>query len=198
VNSDGQVYFDNTEAFPVADIERLVAAQQEAKHNRLAALVAEADVKRASAHDSRVKWDDRFLEIAAQVSTWSKDPSTKCGAVIVRPDRTIVSTGYNGFPKGCDDSEEFYADRELKLARVVHAELNAILHAREPLQGYTMYTYPPGWGPSCDRCTAHIIQAGITRVVHRRDESEFARRWKESAERGLQMFEEAGVEVIHA
>lgn len=141
-------------------------------------------------------WDYRFLSMAGLVASWSKDPSTKCGAVVVRPDRTIVSTGYNGFPKGCDDNPEFYADRELKLARVVHAELNAILHAREPLNGYTMYTHPPGFGPSCDRCSAHIIQSGITRVVHVRDDSDFASRWKEPAERGLQMYEEAGVEVV--
>lgn len=143
------------------------------------------------------KWDDRFLSLAELVASWSKDPSTKCGSVIVRPDRTIASVGYNGFPRGCDDSDEFYADRDLKLSRVVHAELNAILNAREPLHGYTMYNHPAGWGPSCDRCSAHIIQAGIARVVHRRDTSDFASRWKEPAERGLRMYEEAGVEVVH-
>jgi dCMP deaminase len=142
------------------------------------------------------KWDDRFLEMAALVASWSKDPSTQCGAVIVRPDRTVASVGFNGFPKGCSDDDEFYANRDLKLARVVHAELNAILHAQESLVGYTMYTYPPGFGPSCDRCTAHIIQSGITRVVHYQDTSEFASRWKEPAERGLQMYSEAGVEVV--
>lgn len=143
------------------------------------------------------KWDMRFLEMAELVSLWSKDPSTKCGAVIVRPDRTVCSVGFNGFPKGCDDDPEIYENRELKYARVVHAELNAILHAREPLHGYTIYTYPPGYGPSCDRCSSHIIQAGIKRVVHIQDTSEFASRWKDAAEIGLKMYEEAGVEVIH-
>lgn len=143
------------------------------------------------------KWDDRFLKMAELVASWSKDPSTKCGAVIVRPDKTIASTGFNGFPKGCDDSSEIYADRDLKLSRVVHAEQNALLHAREDLTGYTMYTWPPGFGPSCDRCTAHIIQAGIAKVVYKPDSSaEFASRWKEAVERGLQMYEEAGVEVV--
>lgn len=143
------------------------------------------------------KWDHRFLALAELVASWSKDPSTKCGAVIVRPDRTIVSAGYNGFPKLCSDEPELYADREQKLGRVVHAEVNAVLHAREPLNGYTMYTHPAGWGPSCDRCTSVIIQSGITRVVHKLDDSLFASRWKEPAERGLQMYEEAGVEVVH-
>lgn len=142
------------------------------------------------------KWDRRFLELASLVASWSKDPSTKCGAVIVRPDLSIASTGYNGFPRGTSDDEEVYANRELKYSRVVHAELNAIVQAREPLQGYTIYTYPPGYGPSCDRCSAHIIQAGITRVVHQIDTSEFAMRWKEATERGLDMYREAGVEVV--
>lgn len=142
------------------------------------------------------KWDARFLDMAGLVSSWSKDPSTKCGAVIVRPDRTVASVGFNGFPKGCDDDPEIYAERELKYSRVVHAEMNALLHAREPLDGYTMYTVPKGFGPSCDRCSAHIIQAGISRVVHYGvEDDDFASRWKEACERGLQMYEEAGVEV---
>lgn len=141
-------------------------------------------------------WDHYFLGMAEYIASASKDPSTKCGAVIVRPDRTIVSTGFNGFPKGCDDDPEIYANREEKYARVVHAELNAILHAREPLHGYTMYTYPPGINGSCDRCTVHIIQAGITRLVHiYDDQSEFANRWREAAERGRALYDEAGVEV---
>jgi dCMP deaminase len=143
------------------------------------------------------EWDLRFLGLASVVASWSKDPSTQCGAVIIRPDKTVASVGFNGFPKGCDDDPALYADRDLKYSRVVHAECNAILHAREPLQGYTIYTWPPGYGPSCDRCAAHIIQAGITRVVHKQTPSDFASRWKEAAERGLQMYEEAGVEVVH-
>lgn len=143
------------------------------------------------------QWDARFLEMAELVASWSKDPSTKCGAVIVRPDKTVASVGFNGFPKGCNDSPELYKDRDLKLSRVVHAEQNALLHAGESVKGYTMYTWPPGFGPSCDRCTAHIIQAGITRVIYKSSASpDFASRWKEAVERGLQMYKEAGVEVI--
>lgn len=146
-------------------------------------------------YDTR-KWDLRFLDLAQLVSTWSKDPSTKCGAVIVRPDRTVASVGFNGFPRGCDDDPALYADRDLKLSRVVHAEQNALLHAGESVKGYTLYSWPPGFGPSCDRCTAHIIQAGITRVVYKRVEDEgFSSRWKEAVERGLDMYDEAEVDV---
>ncbi len=141
-------------------------------------------------------WDDRYLKMAALVASFSKDPSTKCGAVIVRPDKTVCSVGFNGFPAGCSDDSELYGNRELKYSRVVHAEVNAVLHAREPLNGYTMYTWPPGYGPSCDRCTAVIIQAGIKAVVHVRGKAEFADRWRSVVEIGLDMYREAGVQVV--
>lgn len=143
------------------------------------------------------KWNYRFLDLAALVASWSKDPSTKCGAVIVRPDKTVASIGFNGFPKRCKDDPEIYAQRDIKYSRIIHAELNAIFHTKESLEGYTIYTYPPGYGPSCDRCSAHIIQAGITKVVHYKDnDAEMNDRWKEACNRGLKMYEEAGVEVL--
>lgn len=141
-------------------------------------------------------WDKFFLGMAEYISTASKDPSTQCGAVIVRPDKTVASMGFNGFPKGCDDDPELYANRELKYSRVVHAEQNALLHAHEPIKGYTLYSVPKGYGPTCDRCAAHVIQAGISRVVHWGVENDdFATRWREACERGVQMYKEAGVEI---
>lgn len=145
------------------------------------------------------KWDRRYLELATLVAGWSKDPSTKCGAVIVRPDRTLASVGFNGFPIGCDDSEELYLNRDLKLARVVHGEVNAIIHASESVVGYTLYTVGISqkdksvWGPSCDRCSAHIVQAGITRVVTYK--CAIPERYKDSIRRGLDMYKEAQVQV---
>jgi len=144
------------------------------------------------------KWDSRFLEMAALVASWSKDPSTKCGAVIVRPDKSVASTGFNGFPKGCSDAEEFYAERSEKYQRVIHAEVNAILLASERLHGYTIYTYPPGRSGACDRCATNIIQSGISRVVHYLppEGEEFGDgRWVEAENRALNLFDEAGVEV---
>lgn len=139
------------------------------------------------------KWDRFFLGLARYVSTASKDPSTKTGAVIVRPDRTIASLGYNGFPRGCDDSPELYADRETKLSRVVHCEMNAILAAREPLHGCTLYTVP---FMSCDRCAAHVIQAGIVRCVAPFPSADKLERWAEAFKRTRQIFDEAGVSLV--
>jgi dCMP deaminase len=107
------------------------------------------------------KWSNRFLKLATEVGSWSKDPSRQVGAVIVRPNRTIVSVGYNGFARGVDDHEDRYTDRIIKLEMVVHAEINAILSAKENLEGYTIFsTLLP-----CSRCAAIIINSGISKVV---------------------------------
>jgi dCMP deaminase len=107
-------------------------------------------------------WDRRFLSLAAHIAGWSKDPSTKCGAVIVRPNRTIVSLGYNGFPRGLYDDPEMLNNREEKYKRVVHAEMNALLHAGASTEGCTLYTWP---FPPCCKCATCVIQMGLTRVV---------------------------------
>ena len=60
------------------------------------------------------KWKKRFIQLSKEISTWSKDPSTKVGALIISEDRNIVSTGYNGFPRGIEDTEERLNNRELK------------------------------------------------------------------------------------
>lgn len=139
-----------------------------------------------------IKWDLRFMAMAEHISQWSKDPSLKVGAVIVRPDRTIASVGYNGFARGCDDSESMYADRSTKLSRVIHAELNAILNARGSVDGCTIYINCIGG--ACDRCAAHVVQAGIVRQVCLPMQDDF--RWKESMEAGRMMYDEAGIEVV--
>lgn len=135
------------------------------------------------------KWDRRFLELAAHVAGWSKDPSTKVGAVIVRPDRTIVSLGFNGFPRGVQDLDERYAERQTKYSLIVHGELNAILTAREPLHGTTLYTWP--FCP-CSDCAKLVIQAGVKRVVAPVSDNS---RWVESFKLTMLMFQEAGVQL---
>jgi dCMP deaminase len=132
-------------------------------------------------------WDKRFLELAGHVASWSKDPSTKVGAVIVRPDKTVASIGFNGLPRGVEDSDTRLHDRQLKYPMTVHAEVNAILHAREPLHGYTIYVAPLN---PCSNCAAAIIQSGIKRVMAM---AEINPRWEESNALAQTLFEEAGV-----
>jgi dCMP deaminase len=109
------------------------------------------------------KWDKRFIKLAKEVSGWSKD-GTKVGAVLTRPDHSLVSVGFNGLVPGMDDSH-FLSDREFKNLCVRHAEENAIWFARhEPsMVGYIMYLY--GWPGPCGKCAATIVMAGLSRVV---------------------------------
>lgn len=140
-----------------------------------------------------IRWDRRFLTLADLVASWSKDPSTKTGAVIVRPDRTIASVGYNGFPRGMRDDLALLKDREVKYSRTVHCEMNAILSARERLDGYSLYVMP---FMTCDRCAVHVIQAGIRRVITVTATNDQLSRWGSSFERTRSYYEEAGVDVL--
>jgi dCMP deaminase len=136
------------------------------------------------------KWDKRFMELAKLVSSWSKDPSTQTGAVIVRPDRTILAVGYNGFPKGMSDEPHLYANRELKYSRIVHCEMNAVLNSKQSVEGCTLYTYPFA---SCDRCAVHMIQAGIKLAVFPKLPKKLEARWKESVAKTKYYFDDAKV-----
>ena len=105
------------------------------------------------------KWDIRFISIAREYSTWSKDPSTQVGAVAVDPKtRRVLSGGYNGFPRGIEDTDKRLNDRDLKHSLVVHAEMNLIYNATRSgisLEGSHLYV----WGlPVCSECAKGIIQ----------------------------------------
>lgn len=139
------------------------------------------------------KWDRFFLGMADYVSRASKDPSTKVGAVIARDDMTVASVGYNGFPRGMDDHDHLYADREVKYSRVVHAEMNAILNAHGSVKGCTLYTSAL---PPCDRCAVFVVQAGIIRVVYENPAAEIAERWAASLSKTRAIFREARIPMV--
>ena len=140
------------------------------------------------------KWDVRFLKLAQEISSWSKDPSTKIGAVIVDDTHRILATGYNGFPKGIEDTEERLNNREEKYKLVIHAEKNAIYNATyagTALENSTLYVYGL---PVCSECAKGVIQVGVKRVVmnvleHTPD------KWAKSFTGSFNMFQEAGVEM---
>ena len=138
------------------------------------------------------KWDARFMELARLVATWSKDPSTRVGSVIVDGNR-VVSLGFNGFPRGTDDTAELYANRDRKYKRVLHAEQNAIAFANRSLDGCTIYiTHAP-----CSRCVAQIIQSGITRVVCPNPwaDSDYMSRWRDDVLETEAMCREASINL---
>ncbi|MBR0374502.1 MAG: dCMP deaminase family protein [Mogibacterium sp.] len=115
-----------------------------------------------------ISWDEYFMGIALLAAMRSKDPNTQVGACIVDDNNIILSSGYNGFPKGCSD-DEFPWDRtgeETKYPFVVHAELNAILNSGgKDLRGARLYValFP------CNECAKAIIQSGIKEVVYLSD-----------------------------
>ena len=115
-----------------------------------------------------ISWDEYFMGIAMLAAKRSKDPSTQVGACIVSSDNIIISTGYNGMPKGCSD-DEFPWGRDgddTKYPYVVHAELNAILNANgRDLRGSRVYValFP------CNECAKAIIQSGVKEVVYLSD-----------------------------
>lgn len=154
------------------------------------------------------KWDQYFMTMAYLVSMKSKDPSTRVGAVIVGSDNEVVSTGYNGLPRGIDDLYERYHNKEYKYLAVNHAEENAILHcARLGISSKDCKIYVP-WIP-CSRCAKSIIQAGIKEVIY---DGNFpgnvmenqGEEWKRSVAISRDLLTEAGVlirefkgELIH-
>lgn len=111
---------------------------------------------------NQLKWDDKYMSLASHVAQWSKDPSTKVGAVVVSERNTVASLGYNGFPRGVDDARNRYDDRERKYELVVHAEANAILSASRDVTNHTLYTTLA----PCNECMKLVIQSGIKRVVY--------------------------------
>ena len=142
------------------------------------------------------KWYKRYMDLAEQVSTWSKDPNTKVGAVIVGSKGQILTQGYNGFPRGIRDTEKRLEDREKKLSLVVHAEMNAIFNATYngvSLDGSTLFVYGL---PVCSECAKGIIQVGISKVVIVRDKISIRPHWEESWKMTKEMFREAGVIIF--
>ena len=147
------------------------------------------------------RWDRHFLGMAIYHSRMSKDPSTRVGSVIVGPDREILSAGFNGFPRGIEDTTERLNDRDTKLKLVVHAEMNALLAAARTgmrLKGCVLYlgaTDDSGliWGgPPCTRCTVEIIQVGISEIVSYPLKS-VPSRWHEDLSLARKLLEEAGI-----
>ena len=162
-------------------------------------VISERDYIKGSSMTERTftfddKWNIRFMQQAQLVSTWSKDPSTKVGCIIVSPNRVVLSEGYNGFPQGIKDTEERLHDRVLKYPRVVHAETNAIVNAgrngAKIEDGILFVTAPP-----CPNCAKMIVQAGLREILYiDLDESKKnIPGWRDELGISFDMFNEVGI-----
>ena len=140
------------------------------------------------------KWDNRYMELAKAVSTWSKDPSKKIGAIAIGSKGQVLAQGFNGFPRGIDDTDERLNDRETKYKYVVHAEMNLIYNATFngiSLDGSTVYIYGL---PLCSECAKGLIQVGVKRIVMSRDSLEDVdEKWQDSFDLTLQLLNESGI-----
>lgn len=144
--------------------------------------------------DRQLKWDKAWIKKAKEFSEFSKDPSTKTGAVIIGSDNEQIGAGYNGFAIGVDDDEERYNNRELKYEMVVHCEVNAYIFGdKTKMKGATLYTWP---FMSCSRCAAIMIQAGIKRCVAPKMPKDKEERWKKNMDIAKMQFAEAGVKLV--
>jgi len=140
-------------------------------------------------------WNKRFMDLARHISTWSKDTSTKNASVIVDDDNTVLSFGYNGFPRGANDKIDSRYERPQKYLYTEHAERNAIYNAVRTgvcLKGGIMYVtmFP------CIDCARAIINSGIKTLVTY--EPEFShKRWGESWRIAFEMFKECDVKIVY-
>ncbi len=142
-------------------------------------------------------WHQRYLDLAKYISQWSKDPSKQIGAVVIGSAGQVLTQGYNGFPRGIEDRESDYTDREIKYTKVVHAEMNAIYNASRTgvsLEGSTMYVYGL---PVCNECAKGIIQVGIKHIVMKKTYDNSESRWKDSCTLAEQLLTEADVTITY-
>ena len=156
------------------------------------------EIDRSPRKERVMKWDEWFFEIAKTISLKSKDPSYKVGCIVVGPEHEVRATGYNGFPRGSNDSIEIYNDRPRKYLRVVHAEANAVANASftgTTLRGGIAYvTLPP-----CADCAGLMVNAGICSVnflVPLDNPNGIDERWRGHFVEALEIFEEVGVDFV--
>lgn len=144
------------------------------------------------------KWNRQWLDLADAIGSWSKDPSTKVGCIIVGDANQILAQGYNGFPRGINDDPAKYADRELKYRMIEHAERNAIYNAARTgtsLVGSTVYVpYFP-----CIDCARGIIQSGVVEVVtpSPSQQPDLLTRWRANFVMSCDMLTQAGVRITY-
>lgn len=141
------------------------------------------------------KWDRRYFSLAKRISSWSKDPKAKVGAVLLNRQGWPIALGYNGFPAGVEDNVDKLEDGRLKNQMVVHAEQNTLLCSGSRARQGSLYVYGK---PVCPRCAVLIIQAGLRRVlgIQPDPKNNPGSDTHRDGVISLEMFKEAGVEFI--
>ena len=143
------------------------------------------------------KWDDRWINLAKEIATWSKDPNKQVGAVIVSPDNRQATYGYNGLPRGIDASklDSIYKTpaeyREAKNSLTVHAEANAVFNSTTDVGSGRVYvTKMP-----CSSCAVLLIQNQIQSVYCPTPDSDSS--WYADNLKAAMLFQLAGIKLIY-
>lgn len=136
-------------------------------------------------------WSERFLRLAEEVASWSKDPKGGVGAVLVDDRKRVIGLGFNGFPDRIPDDPVLLQDQQAKLPRMIHAEVNAVLNATVSVQGATLFTTLS----PCAECAKLIIQAGVIAVYRRPHPEHRHRGWAPSFQIAETILKEAGVTI---
>lgn len=142
---------------------------------------------------SDMSWDEFFMRMVYLTSSKSKDPRTRIGAILIKKgDVDPLSFGYNGFPRGVDDFQHRYTNRELKHKMICHAEFNCLVNAARngvSTLGTILYTQ----APVCHECAKSVIQFGVTEIVYHKQFPDMTKEWLESSMLAKEMLNEAGV-----
>jgi dCMP deaminase len=142
--------------------------------------------RRTNCKFKMTKWDKRGVFQAKVQASFSKDPSTKCGCAIMRPDKKFAGFGYNGFAQGVDDS--LISNRDIKIPIVLHSEENAVINSNGNLQDCTAYVWSL---PCCGHCMSVLAQKKIKRVVC--IQTKYREDWKYSFALGMKVASDCGV-----
>lgn len=125
------------------------------------------------------------MEMAQTVSKLSKDPSTKIGSILIRPDNTVASVGYNGFPSNTLDEQHHFTDKDFKYKYIIHGEENAILNCQDhSLKNYSIFIYGL---PPCTNCLSKIINCGISSIYYKVSNESSYEKMKADWETSLQI-----------
>jgi len=139
------------------------------------------------------KWDIRFMKLAFETASWSKDLRTKVGSVIVR-DKNPISMGFNGLPVNCNDEIKERFEPPQKYLWTIHSEANSLVQAAKhghKTEGCTMYVtlFP------CANCAGLIVNAGIKKIFCENKPDFSNERWGENWKVSLTILTEGNVEI---
>lgn len=137
-------------------------------------------------------WENRWMDLAKLVATWSKDRSRQVGCVIVDDRQAVVALGWNGFPRGVDDLVDMRHVRPAKYMWTEHAERNAVYNAAaqgQQVRGCVMHVtlFP------CADCARAAVQAGIKKIICPKPQDDS--KWSEHFKVAEEMLHEAQIQI---